>query len=357
MKIGKIACIVFLALLCNTHSVIAQDTVKYRLAESMLPDSTLFRYELGSVSFTHSGTKVYLKFTNASPATLQDFFRTETFTVQSTSDSISFFRFASFDDKFFPNSEFIGDSGSTEWTAFINAMSRRYGGDSAFYVKPSSAYFNNSSTVFYIVSLYNASDNSLLLRLDTLASFLRSDGKLGYTCYPTSNDIHYQQLNSIGTNVSAYISVERVSALPIGSYFVDNLHTESTDYSATPRLIYSDKLGYSADRHDAYALPVVSGISDGEGNTFVPAQELSKKKVFADYHTIQKFTFYSDEPAQASLIIYDSQGRKVMESENVIAIGANTLLTDTANLASGAYSVVVAANSKILFQNSILIVH
>ncbi len=358
-RIGKILVFFTVFLLCSPYSVIAQDTVRYRLSESMLPDSTLFRYELGSIAFTHSGAQTFLKFANMTPTTISSFFKTENFTVLSTSDSISFFRFASFDDKHFPQTIFTGDSGSAAWTTFINSIKSRYD-DSAFYVKPSSTYFNTSSTVYYIASLYNASNNSLLLRLDTLACFLWSAGKLGYTCYPPSNDMHLQKLNNVGTNVSVYLTVDRVTALPSGSSFVDSVNTESSNYSATPHLIYADTLVYPADRHDPYVQPKyssVSRITDGDGNTFIPAGDYYKRKVFVGNHTVQKFIFFSDAATSASLVIYDVNGRKIMEAENQIMSGINTLLTDTGKLPSGEYTVIVTAQGKILLRNSILIVN
>src|SRR2546428_4532878 len=74
------------------------DTVKYRLVSSYLPDSTLIRYELGSVCHIEGGARTYIPFANSYIATINQEWKTNTFSA-SPSDSLTFWRFASFDDQ------------------------------------------------------------------------------------------------------------------------------------------------------------------------------------------------------------------------------------------------------------------
>src|ERR1051326_1280023 len=79
------------------NSFAADDTVKYRLAQSWLPDSSLIRYELGSICHIQGATRTYLQFSDTS-GTFANLWKSAPFTCRSN-DTLCFFRFASFDNQ------------------------------------------------------------------------------------------------------------------------------------------------------------------------------------------------------------------------------------------------------------------
>ncbi len=165
------------------------DTVESRSLTSNIGDSTSIRYHLGSFCFEEGGTKRFLRFENTRHHSgLSLYYQTQDFTITNANTSLSMFRFARFDGN--------------------------------------ASLLNATSTILYIVDICNSATDSVLLQIDTLACYVDAKGKLGYTCYPTSNEYPHCNLNNIRVGTSVYARLERIASLPPGVAIKDEMDSK-----------------------------------------------------------------------------------------------------------------------------------
>lgn len=332
------------------------DTVKYRLCLSLLGDSTLIRYELGSLGFTHSGTTQYLQFADTLPGTLGAFYRTRNFRVLANSDSISLFRYASFDDKHAPGSFDVTDtnnpSGFDTAKLIQNAsdIASRYV-DTEFYVHPNASSFTTGSTIQYIVELRRASDDYVLGRIDTLACFLDAAGKLKYTFYPyVAGNVRIVSLASVSTNTDVYLTVARSTSLPTGSSIVhDDLTNESNNLAAGTQFVYGGTTYQPGDRGVAAPL-----FHSGVASEALVGQ---RGMLVAPGDRILRLSFEAAIGGTATLHIFDASGKLIIQSANTVVAGKNGLILDTSSLPSGEYNIVISSMGTVLLHQKSIVVH
>lgn len=161
------------------------DTVESRSLTSNIGDSTSIRYHLGSFCLQESGDKRFLHFQNRLHRSSLSYYQTQDFTITNANTSLSMFRFARFDGN--------------------------------------ASLLNATSTILYIVDICNSATDSVLLRIDTLACYVDAKGKLGYTCYPTSNEYPHCDLNDIRVGTKVYARLERIAMLPPGVTIKDEM--------------------------------------------------------------------------------------------------------------------------------------
>src|SRR5665213_3774237 len=134
------------------------DTVQHRMLTMALPDSTLFRYEIGQITFISGGGYHYVAFADSTGNPSTGYLVSMPFILHTASDSVRFSRFAGFDDK-----NMIKDT--THYTTEAQADSA---GDARFnyYVnkqfQSTGGYFTSSSAVRYIVELCATSDGRVI---------------------------------------------------------------------------------------------------------------------------------------------------------------------------------------------------
>ena len=185
MKILRI-----MVLLLIATKVFAQtDTVESRTVTSWIGDSTSIRYYLGALCFEQDSAKQYLHFKKIlNHSALPLYYQTRDFTITKSTASLSMFRFARFDGN--------------------------------------ATLLNATSTILYIVDICNSANDSVLARIDTLACYIDAKGKLGYTCYPTSNEYPHCNLNNIRVGTSVYARLERIASLPPGVAIKDEMDSQ-----------------------------------------------------------------------------------------------------------------------------------
>jgi len=193
------------------------DTVQHRMLTMALPDSTLFRYEIGQITFISGGGYHYVAFADSTGNPSTGYLVSMPFILQTASDSVRFSRFAGFDDK-----NMIKDT--THYTTEAQADSA---GDARFnyYVnkqfQSTGGYFTSSSAVRYIVELCATSDGRVIQYLDTLRCYLNSDGHLRYRT-PGYSANWVKRVLFGSPDSSVYLKVAIETELPEGttlSYF------------------------------------------------------------------------------------------------------------------------------------------
>ncbi len=193
------------------------DSIQYRTLRSILPDSTIFSYRIGEIGLLQSTGSSYLGFVAApwtSPAS--DFLVTNSFIVADSSDSLSFYRVMNFDSKgvLFTDVDITtpgaqADSVIAAWETILSAKT----------ITPDTASFASSSSVRYIVELRRASDNAVLLRLDTVTCYANGGGKLRFSTTRNTASHRIECIGSAGMGTLAYVAVRMSSVIPLGSSF------------------------------------------------------------------------------------------------------------------------------------------
>lgn len=213
---------------------------KYRLAVSHLNDHSLdtiaINYEFGSVKQILTDQIIPIEFERLVPdSTFDSYFKSRPFKVSTSSDSISFFRFASFPHNEINEELDITDpnnpSGYDTAKLFPNAraMAQKIR-NTGLYIKPPMSFFEPMSFVFFVVELHRKSDDKLLQTIDTLHCFRDPDGQFRYTIYPfCKGQTRVASIGNLTHGVPMYLTVHRYSSLPVGAMFVNNeLMTEIT---------------------------------------------------------------------------------------------------------------------------------
>ncbi len=186
------------------------DTIVYRLRTTILTDSTMFRYEIGSIQLLQSGGYRFLGFQNPAGLDPDDYWTTDSFYIESDADSVQFARFASFDNKdYIPTVDI--DTGNPAAVDSIYHLFRNH--YDTLNVRPNSSSFGASSSLMYIVELRKNSDHSLLASLDTLKCYLNAAGELRYQNYPSSFNLRKVWLGA-NQGVEVYLKVHVLYNLP-----------------------------------------------------------------------------------------------------------------------------------------------
>jgi hypothetical protein len=336
-------------------SVYAQsDTVEYRLLRSMITDSTRVRFELGSVGFKHAGSVRYLRFVNNFPTIPSEFFRTDTFTVAGATDSIRFFRFASFDDKYEIGEIPCGEIGSPTWDSALALLKRRYV-DSDIVVAPDTSIFNPFSTIRYDLELHNAVSDSLIRTIDTLICFRTASGSLAYTTIPIAENGGTIALAGIATGTHLYATIHRFGSLPPGVSFIEDhydLNAWNPAYVGPVSVDDSTTVRYA----DGRVYPPASPIPPAAVR--VRSEPIGERRATYDLaSSLVKETFNADADGDAQIRLVDNRGRVVFQSTNVIHLGSNTIAIDCGTLPSGSYFIDIRRAGKLLLISHRIIIH
>lgn len=314
--------------LCAHNTALAQDTVKYRLVTSYLEDSSLIRYELGCVGHITSGTIKYLVFADTAPTSIATVWQSKNFTVATTHDSIMLCRFASIDNQH----EIIDTIGGTtidtaKLDTFISACKRRYL-DTNFYVVPAPSAFNSFSSFLYVVQIRNASDNSLLLNLDSTACFLDDTGHLIWAC-SADKRVRSFSISSIAPGTSVFLTVARTAILPAGASILGD---EFTIEATNPPPIYGDS-GWLGQEVHWSSVPALKPTSIS-----TPERELS----ILEYSDAKNIKLSLSLPVGTIRVtLSDASGRILKNIERELPGGDYELPIDCGNLADGCYFITV----------------
>lgn len=346
--------ILLLGLMSCPRADAQSDTVEYRLVRSMITDSTRVRFELGSVGFKHASDVRYLRFVDTLPASINTFYRTDTMTVSGSSDSICFFRFASFDDKNAIGPIPCGEIGSASWDSALTILKHRYV-DSNITVSPDTSVFNLSSTIRYDLEIRDASNDTLIRTVDTLICFRASTGELSYATFPSNLNGATIALSGISSGTHIYVTENRYVALPTGvSFIADNFTQNSWNppyvgphvIDDTTTLGYADKRAYTPPPPVAPATVAIRFAPMGEHRaTYTVNSALIK----------QTFEATSDGATEVQLV--NSAGQIVLIATNMVHAGSNTLAIDSRRMPSGTYVLTVSLNGKIISNSRHLIIH
>ncbi len=180
--------IVLLFVIAGGNVFAQSDTVSYRSLRSWLGDSTVIRYELGSLCHSAWGAQEYLHFAidSAKAKTLADWFRTKPFMISGNDDTLTLYRH-------------IRHEGPEPYSA------------------PSTSAYNAMTTVLFILEVRQSKTDQLLQRLDTLASYLDRNGDLRYESFPRSNNtVKSFSLKQIAPRTEVYLTLTRAASLPVG---------------------------------------------------------------------------------------------------------------------------------------------
>ncbi len=290
--------ILLVSLLSSTLAFASSDTVKYRLVQSWLPDSSMIRYELGSICHYGGGATTYIGFADTFGSNFATTWRSNNFTINGTNDSVSFFRFASFDNQYVVDG-LVPDTTTNPMdsalSALINASLSRYI-DTGFYIHPAPSSFSATSIILYVVELRNASNDSILENLDTLECFLNDSGRLRY-CALGDRQKRLCSLYGIPNGTNVYLNVERYSSLPQGSHIIaDDYVVEGHNNP------YGDSLHYFAFQDSCkYAYIALKRSSAQAGSS--PDEAIISKP--------GEITVSSASKSSATLKIFDELGRTV----------------------------------------------
>lgn len=298
----------------------------------------MVRYEFGSVCFQHGGTKRYITFADSFIANLASCWRTKSFTVANPFDTLSFARFASFDDQNELSATFTDTTLSTahpEFEAFFEAFYTRYV-QNDFYVFPSSAAFPDTSQILYIVELHNASDSSLIARLDTVACVLGDSGQCLWWAVG-DGQLRKISLGFVSPNTSVYLEVKRVA--PGISFIADMLTMEAHN------------VAFQHERHMAHQI--------WQPNPAYKQSSYHNAAISTQVRLLSNNVFYiSAQNAGAGLLeFFDEQGRVVFKEGFELKLGENTVKSSFSANSTGSYFLRFSQNQnpigslKIIYEN------
>jgi hypothetical protein len=196
---------------------VASDTVQYRMTTSVLNDSTIFKYELGGIALRKTGGYSFVGFQDSSRGSVgTGFYRSNTFTTSSHTDTLSFYRFAFFDNKAQITAVLDGKD-----TLFLHSVATSllatYSSRDNKPIVPDTNYFNQSSSVLYIINLHAATTGFILAHLDTIRCWTsKTTHHLYYAT--TGNSASFRKLVlPLDSGASGYIDVVMVSNLKSGA--------------------------------------------------------------------------------------------------------------------------------------------
>jgi hypothetical protein len=343
MKPRHILCLV--VLLVQTSIANAQsDTVKYRLLLSYLNDSTLIRYELGSLGLQKGSSLKYLSFINTSYSDMSGYFQTESFKIDSTTDSISFRRFSTFDSNMY-HIAYVGDTahGSSTMNAMVNAVRSRP--SSSFFVVPDTSIFDLTSRIRYIVEVHDSS-GAVVARIDTLKCFLLS-GSLVYATFPTNGSIRYRSLLDLPHNKSLYITVGRSctfkgSGSIIGDHFAMEAHNP-------PALYDYNIVGQSSNT----SAPTDHIIPASVHTSLLHSSPIS----FDQIDNAVVINMDLQRPATILIRILNEAGQEVQSNTKDLGQSQSRTVISTAGLPTGAYFVQITRSREIVATGRFSVLH
>lgn len=190
------------------------DTIQHRMLIGELPDSTLFSYEIGQLRLISQGSHRFLHFIDSTGTVENQYLKSESFTIATSSDSVRCSRFAFFDARQMPHDTdtYLTEAESDSAADAIHVLY------ASTEFRPASGYFSSSSVVRYILELRASSDNRVLLRADTLRCYLNPDGYLRYrTPGRTLNFVRVALPDMVDSQV--YFVVRTESVLPGSTAF------------------------------------------------------------------------------------------------------------------------------------------
>ncbi|HET6401507.1 MAG TPA: T9SS type A sorting domain-containing protein [Candidatus Kapabacteria bacterium] len=302
----------------------SNDTIQVRLLRCILPDSTIFSFELGEIGLLQSSSSKFVNFANAGSDPTTAFFVSQPFTVSSTTDTISFYRMMNFDDNRILKSDAeVTDTAVVDSLihAWMTIMLSRV-------VKPSASYFTSSSNVKIITVLRKSLDSSIAMNLDTVNCYLNARGELRFS---TTNNSPSRRIIPIvaSTGTSLYLQTYIVSNLPAGSsftYYPTALPEQGPADSVLCGFFQDNCSGgaYKPIAQSARLNPIPLGITLIEV-TPAPASEALKAEVTAD------------APGKISCEILNVLGEIVASSVNDVGTGTSDVDFDVRSLPSGTY--------------------
>ena len=322
------------------------DTVQYRLSTSVLNDSTLFNYEIGAITI-HSGSGVkYLHFLDSSFGPIgMGFYRTQPFITSSHSDSISFYRFAYFDDK---SKQSVAIDGKD--TAFIDSVTASWfsaltsGGGKT--VIPDTNYFDKNSSILYILSLHSSSTDSLLTIVDTVRCWTSSTTHHLYYA-TTGNTPSLRKLASpIDSGVTAYFDVAIVTNLKPGATL------------ATSGEVMNRQRGSTRETYGSFQRkPKVNGPSPKVSGNNAVSYHFTLRASPNPTTRLLHATLQSEVATSVKLELITSNGGIVYAFQKDLIVGRNEVEIPVATLSAGVYVLKVTSEHASLGDVKILVLH
>jgi hypothetical protein len=319
-----------------TSRITGADTVQFRQSASTLGDSSVINYELGQVALISSGSVAYAKFpsTFGSVSSTPTFYKTATIVTRSSSDSISFRRFAWFENRNSLKADITGkdsnfvDSTITSWNSVFPGS----------YVIPDTAYFNSHSYVLFIVSVNLASNDSTIMNLDTLVCAINaSSHKFRYwTSGNTSSFVKVALPTSIGTPI--YCTVHRVDSLPSGSTLSTYGYAMNTQ-SAIPTGLYSY---WQRKPPTGSFLPRIAPASVVLGRSNQFTLSVPSNPAFGRIRASIVMDGVDQAPASISLV--NSAGTEVWSKSVQLKAGKNDFTVDYGSIQAGDYFLRVSSS-------------
>ena len=205
----KLFVVVLGLMVCDVARRQTEDTVHFRQQASMLPDSTLINYEIGAFGIIQGGG--VSRFLDMS-TTKSDgsFLRTESFTVENSTDSIRFVRWITYSDP--TTAYYDGDSGTTAFRDWLYSVVA----DTSKEYNPLTSSFATGSAILYILEVRSASNDAVLARIDTVKAYRKTGGDMVWRHYRANNgSTSYWPLSNF-SNQSIYFNVSREEDLPSG---------------------------------------------------------------------------------------------------------------------------------------------
>ncbi len=324
-KFTALFLLICLQSICADHAMAQSDTVQARLRFDYLNDSTLVRYEIGSVGLTQADSLRFLHFPCPQSSYSTSFFRTEIFT-STGADTILFDRFASFDD----------NRGRMSYDGRV----------------PDVGTFDANSSILYVLELIDAESSELIARLDTLKCFLNAEGVMKYQNFPCSYSLRTKvPLTGAISNHSYYLKVETISNLASNGSYVwseyfpidHNLPRNRNNWIST----WADEVGYP---------PFPSPKTTSKNST--PAIQspitnllISPNPSSGDY----TLSFSLSNAQNIRVILTNEFGNAVIDRESTYESGTNKLRLSISKLPSGSYFLrlispegVVSSNLKLI---------
>jgi hypothetical protein len=308
------------------------DSIVYRLRWTILRDSTIFKYEIGSIKLIQPGGSKFLDFVNPSGLNPDDFFTSDSFQISSSIDSVSFSRFASFDDKNYlrPTTIDTGDRSAVQ--SLGNTYKNRYYG---LNISPDPSYFGSASYMMYVLELRRFDNHNLITILDTLKCYVNGSGQLRFRNYPASLNLRKAAL--FGTvGLSAYLYVHIVHSLPTDTAILGYAFQFSgSNQPAEGYYSYENQEGIPTKDPTSSPIPFFSGLPTKANTTLLGVVSPNPSNTILNIHLngVSKGTILIEIFSEAGAKLKSLQFPAVSAPSDIITIPISDLLSGSYGIA------------------------
>jgi hypothetical protein len=318
-----IAVFLFPILPCSAQS---GDTVQVMMLRSILPDTTIFSFQLGEIALLQPGTSYFINFADTGSPSTTAFFVSQPFIVSSSADTVSFHRTMNFDN----NQILKADVDTSDHAALDSVINSWMTIMQSRVITPNSSYFSSSSFVKLITVLRKSSDSSVVMVLDTVNCYVNLSGQLRFSTTKNTTSIVTVPISGISSPTAVYLQTYLIDSLPSGSNltYYPTIFAEQAAFDTATCGLYQDNCsgggGALKPIVNLNASPIGFAITQIEPN---PASAQIAVSISVD------------NPGNISCEILNIIGRQVQSLEQSVGSGNISINFDIKNLQSGTYFV------------------